>query len=198
MPYTLLPIMADDQDFSFKCWPEQAVTENTYPSEAFYSTRHHHDQHLFDTSLHHVTHTPHYQQDKLGMSAPTFSLEATNAVFFQMANATGAGMPPLSVPYHPRQDSPTSTHSGSHSKHHSTARSTDGDEVEAGSDGAQAAIKRQRNTMAARKYRQKRLDRIAELEHALNDITGERDELRLQLARREAEVEALREVLGKK
>lgn len=52
--------------------------------------------------------------------------------------------------------------------------------------------------MAARKYRQKRLDRISELEKALEDMTGERDGLKLQLARREAEVEALREVLGKK
>lgn len=60
------------------------------------------------------------------------------------------------------------------------------------------ALKRQRNTMAARKYRQKRLDRISELEKALEDMTGERDGLKLQLARREAEVEALREVLGKK
>lgn len=59
-------------------------------------------------------------------------------------------------------------------------------------------LKRQRNTMAARKYRQKRLDRIAELEKALADITGDRDDLRLKLARKEAEVDALREMLGSK
>ncbi|KAL6400284.1 hypothetical protein AUP68_15982 [Ilyonectria robusta] len=52
--------------------------------------------------------------------------------------------------------------------------------------------------MAARKYRQKRLDRIAELEQALADMTGDRDDLRLKLVRREAEVDALREMLGKK
>lgn len=62
----------------------------------------------------------------------------------------------------------------------------------------QIVLKRQRNTMAARKYRQKRLDRIAELEKSLEDVTGERDDLKLQLARREAEVEALREMLGRK
>ncbi|KAF4447177.1 GAF domain nucleotide-binding, partial [Fusarium albosuccineum] len=60
------------------------------------------------------------------------------------------------------------------------------------------ALKRQRNTLAARKYRQKRLDRISELENALEAMTGQRDDLRLQLARREAEVDALREMLGKK
>ena len=65
-------------------------------------------------------------------------------------------------------------------------------------DQDEVAMKRQRNTMAARKYRQKRVDRIADLERALGDVTGERDDLRLQLARREAEVEALREVLGRK
>lgn len=60
------------------------------------------------------------------------------------------------------------------------------------------AIKRQRNTVAARKYRQKRLDRIAELESALEAMTNDRDDIRLKLARKEAEVDALREMLHKK
>ncbi|KAF7545953.1 hypothetical protein G7Z17_g8783 [Cylindrodendrum hubeiense] len=64
-------------------------------------------------------------------------------------------------------------------------------------DPAAVVLKRQRNTVAARKYRQKRLDRIAELEEALAEMTGDRDDLRLKLARREAEVDALREVLGR-
>jgi hypothetical protein len=59
-------------------------------------------------------------------------------------------------------------------------------------------IKRQRNTLAARKYRQKRLDRIAELEKALEEMTGDRDDLKMKLVRREAEVDALREMLGRK
>ncbi|KAK0385510.1 hypothetical protein NLU13_6690 [Sarocladium strictum] len=74
----------------------------------------------------------------------------------------------------------------------------DPDHLDPESEGAQAALKRQRNTLAARKYRQKRLDRISELEKALEDMTGERDSLKLQLARREAEVEALREMLARK
>ncbi|KAB8272716.1 hypothetical protein BDV30DRAFT_119190 [Aspergillus minisclerotigenes] len=60
---------------------------------------------------------------------------------------------------------------------------------------AMAVIKRQRNTMAARRYRQKGRDRISELECALRDMEHERNELRLQLARREAEVAALKEML---
>lgn len=59
-------------------------------------------------------------------------------------------------------------------------------------------VKRQRNTIAARKYRQKRLDRIQELEDALKAVTGERDELKLQLARQEAETAALREMMQMK
>ncbi|KAL7939359.1 basic-leucine zipper transcription factor [Trichoderma chlorosporum] len=208
--HTHTPIMVDNQDFAYKCWPDQALTENLCPSEAFFSSQHHHQhQHLFDTSLHHHAriHVPHNQQhdERLGMSAPSFSTDASNSVFFQMpAQQMANVMAPSSssstpTPHHYRQDSPTSTHSGgSHSKYRSATRSTDGDEIEAGGDEAQAAIKRQRNTMAARKYRQKRLDRIADLERALSDMTGERDELKLKLARREAEVEALREVLGKK
>ncbi|KAJ4218599.1 hypothetical protein NW759_008491 [Fusarium solani] len=65
-------------------------------------------------------------------------------------------------------------------------------------ESAAVALKRQRNTLAARKYRQKRLDRISELEAALAAMTSERDDMRLQLARREAEVDALREMLSKK
>jgi hypothetical protein len=65
-------------------------------------------------------------------------------------------------------------------------------------ESAAVALKRQRNTLAARKYRQKRLDRISELEAALAAMTSERDDMRLQLARCEASVDALREMLSKK
>ncbi|KAJ9150890.1 hypothetical protein NKR23_g3501 [Pleurostoma richardsiae] len=61
-----------------------------------------------------------------------------------------------------------------------------------------AALKRQRNTIAARKYRQKRLDRIKELEDALEEMTKERDDLRIRLARQEAETAALKEMMRSK
>lgn len=192
--------MSDDQDFALKRWSEHLLTDEMYPSEHFFATQdHHHNPHLFDTSMHHVM--PHHQQDRLSMSTPAFS---SDAAFFQIHTqqmANSAGLAPSSAPpHHYRQDSPASVRSGgSTSKRRGgTARSTDGDDFDAGSDEAQAAIKRQRNTMAARKYRQKRLDRITDLERALNDMTRERDELKLKLARREAEVEALREMLGRK
>lgn len=52
--------------------------------------------------------------------------------------------------------------------------------------------------MAARRYRQRRLDRLADLERRLAEVSSERDDLRVKLARREAEVGALREVLAAK
>lgn len=95
---------------------------------------------------------------------------------------------------HPR-GSPSSSYD-SHSISGLKRKADKGDDTpDQGDEEAQANIKRQRNTLAARKYRQKRLDRITELETALEDMTGERDSLKLQLARREAEVEALREML---
>lgn len=56
-------------------------------------------------------------------------------------------------------------------------------------------IKRQRNSLAARKYRQKKVDRIGELEAEVGQLKQERETLRIQLARQEAETAALREML---
>ena len=64
----------------------------------------------------------------------------------------------------------------------STSRSEETDRV----------TKRQRNTEAARRYRQRKMDRVSELEDALEEIRKERDELKLKLARSEAEAGVLR------
>ncbi|KAI6910270.1 hypothetical protein KC318_g3286 [Hortaea werneckii] len=55
--------------------------------------------------------------------------------------------------------------------------------------------KRQRNTEAARRYRQRKVDRTAELEEALAAVSKERDELKLKLARSEAEADVLRRMV---
>ncbi|KAI9730405.1 MAG: hypothetical protein M1834_005915 [Cirrosporium novae-zelandiae] len=57
--------------------------------------------------------------------------------------------------------------------------------------------KRQRNKIAAQKYRQKPLFRIAELESELETIKQERDKLKVQAARWEGEAKALRGLLEK-
>ncbi|OJD36390.1 b-zip transcription factor idi-4 [Diplodia corticola] len=57
------------------------------------------------------------------------------------------------------------------------------------------ADKRRRNNLAAAKYRQKKVDRISELEDEVKEVSKERDELKLQLARRDAELELLRKLM---
>lgn len=75
--------------------------------------------------------------------------------------------------------------------HDSSASSNGGNDP----DAADLALKRQRNNIAAKKYRQKRIDRITELEEEVDEVKRERDELRIKLARQEAETAALREML---
>ncbi len=99
------------------------------------------------------------------------------------------------APAYKPQGSPASTTSGSSRRRGRLPTPVDHD---AGDQDSQTIIKRQKNTMAARKYRQKRLDRISDLEHSLSDMTDQRDALKLQLARKEAEVDALREMLSRK
>ncbi|KAJ4291865.1 hypothetical protein N0V90_009761 [Kalmusia sp. IMI 367209] len=55
--------------------------------------------------------------------------------------------------------------------------------------------KRRANTMAARRYRQKRVDQMNTLESQLKDTQSERDELKVRCARLEGEVETLRAML---
>lgn len=59
-------------------------------------------------------------------------------------------------------------------------------------------MKRQRNNIAAKKYRQKKIDRIAELEQEVETITEEKNNLKLELAKREMEVQMLRDMLQQK
>lgn len=58
--------------------------------------------------------------------------------------------------------------------------------------------RRHRNNLAAKRYRQKKIDRIEELENEVKEVKQERDDLRIRLARQEAEVAALREMLKMK
>ncbi|EMD64877.1 hypothetical protein COCSADRAFT_36245 [Bipolaris sorokiniana ND90Pr] len=55
--------------------------------------------------------------------------------------------------------------------------------------------KRKANTLAARRYRQKRVDQMSTLEAELKEIKAERDELKVRNARLEGEVDTLRALL---
>jgi hypothetical protein len=58
--------------------------------------------------------------------------------------------------------------------------------------------KRKQNTLAARRYRQKRVDQMTGLESALKETQSERDDLKVRVARLEGEVETLRRLLSSK
>ncbi|OCK85990.1 hypothetical protein K432DRAFT_285617, partial [Lepidopterella palustris CBS 459.81] len=55
--------------------------------------------------------------------------------------------------------------------------------------------KRKQNTLAARRYRQKRVDQMSNLEAALEQTQLERDALKFRVARLEGEVETLKRML---
>ncbi|OAL48111.1 hypothetical protein IQ07DRAFT_633731 [Pyrenochaeta sp. DS3sAY3a] len=55
--------------------------------------------------------------------------------------------------------------------------------------------KRKANTLAARRYRQKRVDQMSGLESELKEVKTERDDLKVRCARLEGEVETLRALL---
>jgi hypothetical protein len=65
------------------------------------------------------------------------------------------------------------------------------------SDGDRLQEKRRRNKLAARRLRQKKMDQMSDLESRLENMTKERDELRLKAAKWEGEVMVLRQLLGK-
>jgi predicted nuclease with TOPRIM domain len=55
--------------------------------------------------------------------------------------------------------------------------------------------KRSLNTLAARRYRQKRVDQMNDLETVLKETQTERDELKVRVARLEGELEAFKGLL---
>ncbi|TKA80650.1 hypothetical protein B0A55_01877 [Friedmanniomyces simplex] len=94
----------------------------------------------------------------------------------------------------PATDEPATTASGPPSAPKSTPRSSK--RSLSPSDPENRHHKRQRNTEAARRYRQRKVDRVAELEEALAVVMREREELRLKLAKAEGEVGVLRGLVG--
>ncbi|GAO15843.1 hypothetical protein UVI_02051750 [Ustilaginoidea virens] len=128
-------------------------------------------------------------------SSPTSSSSSSPSSSSSFSSTTP---PRPTSPPSPQRKAPASSGSSSTGPQRKRAASSPLAHVHPDSEDAQVAIKRRRNTMAARKYRQKRLDRVSHLEDALASVTGERDHLKLPLARREAQVEALREMLLRK
>lgn len=185
------PNSMDPSSESYHIQNTHTITRtNLYTPDYFYN-----DQHLgsnVSPLTHHQDTVPNHN---MATTTTTTTKSPPNTHMFSLStaplseNLNNTSLRPHGSP------SSTSSHSASSKKRAAPSAPAD---LLAEDEDAEVVIKRQRNTMAARKYRQKRLDRISDLERALGDMTSERDQLKLQLARREAEVEALREMLSRK
>lgn len=58
--------------------------------------------------------------------------------------------------------------------------------------------KRRLNTLAARRCRQRRVDRMKDLEAELENVRRERDELKLRVSKLEGQTEALKTLLSRR
>ncbi|KAL5606918.1 uncharacterized protein BROUX77_004111 [Berkeleyomyces rouxiae] len=161
------------------------------------------------TSMNHFT-PPDFHFSSLSATAPistTSTISMNNISFAQpqvalAPNNISASVPSSSVspastdspptgPVSLERSSTSTSRTGSGTKRSRTSANPDEEDDE----DTAATVRRQKNTLAARKYRQKRLDRIKELEDALAEVTGERDDLRIRLARQEAETKALKALM---
>ena len=87
---------------------------------------------------------------------------------------------------------PDSVSAGSRSK-----SSPEGVSSKAGSSSVSSSRveKRKANTLAARRYRQNRLDKVANLESALKATQLERDALKVQVAKLQGETQVLKDLV---
>ena len=99
----------------------------------------------------------------------------------------------------PSRQQLTSTSSPNQTKTHSPPKSTPSQRSTSSSppahDPSSKVQKRTLNTLAARRYRQKRVDQMSSLEAALKQSEKEKEELAMRVARLEGEVEVLRGLL---
>lgn len=77
-----------------------------------------------------------------------------------------------------------------------TPATSQGDDVLKGVESSRVE-KRRLNTLAARRCRQRRVDRLKGVEDELELVRKERDELRLRVSKLEGETEALRGLLSR-
>ncbi|CRG89928.1 hypothetical protein PISL3812_06967 [Talaromyces islandicus] len=87
-----------------------------------------------------------------------------------------------------------------HSRQNTTVAESAGSDTPSSQDSGDDPLteKRRRNKLAAQRLRQKKLDRISNLESRLEDVTKERDDLRLRLAKWEGEAIAMRQLFDQK
>ncbi|KAL3476287.1 hypothetical protein BJX99DRAFT_228232 [Aspergillus californicus] len=89
---------------------------------------------------------------------------------------------------------PTASPSASSSRSSRSSSSSSSSPGES-SNSSDRATKRKLNTLAARRYRQRRVDRTRELEAELDAVKQERDVLRMRVSKLEGETNALNGLL---
>ncbi|THV47220.1 hypothetical protein BGAL_0327g00140 [Botrytis galanthina] len=97
----------------------------------------------------------------------------------------------------PTSSNPKSTSSPTHSSPHSPP-SPKTQTPTSSSSTVSRVDKRKLNTLAARRYRQKRVDQMSSLEAALKEVERERDALKVRVAKLEGETDILKSLLSKK
>jgi len=118
-----------------------------------------------------------FQQNNL--STPPPSITATNS------NSRPSPQQPITSSFQPSRTSQSKTSTTHASPSSSTSPTSPNSKVH----------KRTLNTLAARRYRQKRVDQMAELEQKLKESEKEKEDLQMRVARLEGEVEVLRGLL---
>jgi len=139
--------------------------------------------------------------DMLNPSSIDYLLNAQSSIYNEPASlnlsthsSTSPDLVYKSLSNH-NTDSSLSPPAFKHSPDHSPPRQKHGTQ-DAIPSRVELLEKRRRNNIAARKYRQKRLDRIDELEKALADMTKQRDEFKEKAMRQDAEMSVLRKIIG--
>ena len=111
------------------------------------------------------------------------------------ASSTQRSSPCASTPSSSSTHAPAQSASRGGARHSKSATGSTGLRKGVSSTDDAAADKRRRNTLAARRFRQKQHDRVSQLEQALEQMSKERDDLKMQVARWEGEATALRAML---
>ncbi|KAF7881367.1 uncharacterized protein EAF01_011878 [Botrytis porri] len=99
----------------------------------------------------------------------------------------------------PTSSNPKSTSSPTHSSPPSPPSPSPKTQTPTSSSSTISRVeKRKLNTLAARRYRQKRVDQMSSLEAALKEVERERDALKVRVAKLEGETDILKSLLSKK
>ncbi|KAF3910457.1 hypothetical protein ABW20_dc0107969 [Dactylellina cionopaga] len=152
---------------------------------------------LFPTPTPTLSASPPLQEESTASGSPSSSTSPSSNLQSQLSTPS---IPPLNHAHRVQKQKKQKSKPGPKPKPKPQFSSPLEDDLSLeGEDADSPAVldKRFRNNLAAKKYRQKKVDRISELEAALAGMTKERDELRLLLARKEAEGQVLREVMAK-